>query len=890
MYSSAKHTINSARILRSGRAGSVRPCSSIDLGIPAYKALILICLVFGQPALSGANAQADGAMRHTPSDGSAVPSGSSARVHSRILDTLPVSFVANQGQWLTSARFVARAAPLTVGVDSNGLLIQARGRCDGQAQSLALRFQFEYSSTCATVIGEGRLPGDHNFYLGSDTSHWHTGAPGYATVVVEELYDGVDLVVAHRGGQFEYDLRFEPSADIQQCTIRVDGGDCIAVRESGELVIGTLLGELIQQRPVAWYELPDGVRHAATVGFQRLGGDRFAFQLAGPRLSYPLVVDPPLEWSSYFGGSSHDQVFAVAIDNQGRYVVGGDTLSSDLPTTPGAWTDAGESDGFVAVIDQAGPTLVYSSYLGGFWEDHLKDLAVGTDGSIAITGITSSSDFPTTPGAFDTTYNHGTPFSWDGFVTRMLGDGSGLIYSTYLGGSNGESFLNTIAMDSDGSVTVAGGTRAANYPTTPGAYDTTISVFKDAMVTRLRADGGALQFSTFIGGTGEDLIYGMHLLPGKDVLVSGQTYSPDFPTSPGAYLSTLVSPAMGFISRLNATGEVLTQSTLFAGSGASWVYAVNEDQFGRVVVAGTTASPDFPTTAGAIQSSKGLALWTGFISILDANLSSLLHSTYFGSPGTNAESEIRELTVDGSGNPTITGFTNNQTLLTTAGSYSTQQGPGIDAFVSRMTADLTRLLYSSYLGGSVAVAGGTKVSRARDLAFRPDGAAVLVGDTSEADFPVAGTPLLPANAGKQDAFLAEFTMLPIGVEKFGFSTPGCLGHLYIGVTKQPVSGDASFGLFSSNSPPNALGALVLGVGASVGGIPLLGIMSWIDPQQGVVVYPSTTNAYGWSERGLPLPSGTTGLTAYAQFLWVDVSGCGVPGSFSASNGLAITVQ
>lgn len=812
-------------------------------------------------------------------------------IESATLAALPVAFIENQGQWDESLAYAAHSGALNVGVRGDGLSIQTHERDGRETRTAALRLTIEGASRSTEIVGEDRLPGEHHFLLGADESRWRSHVPGFASVTCRSVLAGADLRVGFRDSRFEYDLLCDASMDPSQVVFAVDGALSMRIGAGGELVLRSALGELIQHPPVAWYERPDGERVATGVRFALLDEARFVFELLEPRQALPLVIDPPLEWSSYFGGSQSDRAYAIAIDALGRIAVAGETTSVDLPTASSSSGLAGDLDVFVSVLDPASSALVFSTYLGGMFDDRCWDMGIDAGGRITITGQTNSFNFPSTPQAFDPSFNHPTPFTSDGFVARMEPDGSGLVYSTFLGGANEDTYLWALAVDGAGFVTVAGGSRAITYPVTPGAFDTTHSLGLDVVVTRLRPDGGSLVYSTLIGSSGEEWAFGLDLLPDGSVVVAGRTHSNDYPVTPGAFMGSPISGEMGFVSRLKSNGSQLLASTLIGGTGTNEIEVVRSGPSGLVFVAGwTSASFGYPVTPGAVQTNVGSALFTGFVSQLDANLSTLLHSTFFGSVGTDATSQVLGLAVDASGVATITGYTNNQTLLTTPGCFSATQGFGDDSFVARLTPDFSRLLYSSYLGGSVQVPGGEKSTRASDLAVREDGAAIVVGWTAEADFPVTSGALQPQSAGKQDVFVTEFTMLPIGVEKYGASTPGCLGPIYAGVLKQPLAGDPTFGLFSSASPSSALGGLVLAAAPAPLGIPLIGVTVWIDPLQSFSVLPAVADAHGWCEKGVPLPAGTSGLTAHCQFIWVDVVGCGVQGAFSASNALSVTVQ
>ena len=248
-----------------------------------------------------------------------------------------------------------------------------------------------------------------------------------------------------------------------------------------------------------------------------------------------------LLYSTFLGGSGYDGGGDIALDAGGAVYVTGSTWSSNFPTTPGAFDpsfNGGYDDAFVTKLNTAGSGLVYSTFLGGSNYDFERGYAIAVDGTgmAYVTGRTGSSDFPTTPGAFDPSYNgYG-----DAFVTKLLPDGSGLAYSTFLGGSSATDWGDSIVVDEAGTAYITGPAGSSDFPTTPGAFDPTCSCnpvnhIGDAFVTKLNADGSGLVYSTFLGGSGHDYGYTIALDGAGAATVTGQTLSTDFPTTPGAF-------------------------------------------------------------------------------------------------------------------------------------------------------------------------------------------------------------------------------------------------------------------------------------------------------------------------------------------------------------------
>jgi hypothetical protein len=242
-----------------------------------------------------------------------------------------------------------------------------------------------------------------------------------------------------------------------------------------------------------------------------------------------------LVYSTYIGGSSRDEGFGIAVDGSGYAYVTGYTESTNYDVTPGAFqtTKGGGWDVFVTKLNATGSALVYSTYIGGNSSEVGYAIAVDGSGNAYVTGYTNSTNYPVTPGAFQTTNGGGG----DVFVTKLNATGTALVYSTYIGGSNPD-YGNAIAVDGSGNAYVTGETNSTNYPVTPGAFQTTKEGRWDVLVTKLNAVGTALVYSTYIGGSGDEGGRGIAVDGGGNAYVTGFTNSTDYDVTPGAFQTT----------------------------------------------------------------------------------------------------------------------------------------------------------------------------------------------------------------------------------------------------------------------------------------------------------------------------------------------------------------
>jgi hypothetical protein len=309
-----------------------------------------------------------------------------------------------------------------------------------------------------------------------------------------------------------------------------------------------------------------------------------------------------LLYYGYFGGSDVELARGIAVDSAGRAYVTGRTQSTNFPATAGMLhtTLRGNADAFVTKLNAAGNALVYSTYLGGTGDDEGSGIAVDAYGYAYVTGTTASTNFPTTPGAFQTSSggNH------DAFVTELAPSGTSFFYSTYLGGADAD-FGQEIAVDSSYNAYVTGYSHSTNFPTTPGAFRTFKAGLNDAFVTKLNDWGSGAHFSTYVGGDANDVAHGIAVGSGGRAYVTGMTSSMNFPTTPGALQPTSGTAEDAFIIEVDATGSALSYSTYVGGSGFDAGHDIAVNSAGNAFVAGYTASTNFPTLVPAQPAHAG---------------------------------------------------------------------------------------------------------------------------------------------------------------------------------------------------------------------------------------------------------------------------------------------
>jgi hypothetical protein len=342
---------------------------------------------------------------------------------------------------------------------------------------------------------------------------------------------------------------------------------------------------------------------AQTIDFPTTPG-AFRTTLRGFFAAYVTKLNPDgnaLVYSTYLSSSSGFDAnggSSITVDTSGNAYVTGVVSLGDFPTTPGAFqtTPLGGVDAFVTKLNPNGSNLIYSTYLGGSSSDSGSGIAVDTSGNAYVTGTTQSTDFSTTPGAFQTTLKG----SGDAFVTKLNPAGSALIYSTYLGGSDSDNG-NGIVVDTSGNAYVTGRAESTDFPTTPGAFQTTLKGSGDAFVTKLNPAGSDLIYSTYLGGSSSDNGSDIAIDTSDNAYVTGTTQSTDFPTTPGAFQTTLKGSGDAFVTKLNPAGSALVYSTYLGGSDSDNGTGIVVDASGNAYVTGVSESTDFPITPNAFQ-------------------------------------------------------------------------------------------------------------------------------------------------------------------------------------------------------------------------------------------------------------------------------------------------
>ncbi len=566
----------------------------------------------------------------------------------------------------------------------------------------------------ARMQPEQRLSGLANYFLG-DRSHWRQDVAGYARIKHTGVYPGIDLVFHGEQGRLEYDFLVAPKANPARIRLEVTGQDDLKIDENGDLVISTSAGEVRWKRPESYQEV-DGKRISVTGKFVISSGRIVSFAVGTYDSSKRLVIDPTLSYATYLGGGGNDFARGIGVDGSGNVYVSGGTTSPNLPVLSafqssyrGGGADFIGGDAYVAKFSPSG-TLIYITYLGGAADDVAMGLAVDSAGDAYITGFTVSFDFPVA----------GTPFQ------------------SHFGGSGGLSF----------------------------------TVFGDAFVAKLSPAGNQLLYSTYLGGSQDDIGTAIAIDVSGNAYVTGSTISRNFPVTSGAYQTTLrggnlnrLEPCCGgpfinagdaFVVKLDPSGSSVPYATLIGGSSDELAWAIALDGAGNVYISGFTLSSNFPTTAGAYQRTFGgvdpqtyyFVTGDGFIAKFDPTLTNVIYSTYFGGQG---DEFITGIAVDSAGDVYFTGYSSTMNLPTAPGAPQSAYAGYVllpflieylsgDAIVGKLNPSGSTLLYLTYLGGN-------RNDAAFSIAIDGAGDAYVTGFTDSTNFPVTQDAMQTLMAG-----------------------------------------------------------------------------------------------------------------------------------------------
>ncbi|RLA91528.1 MAG: hypothetical protein DRG69_09960, partial [Deltaproteobacteria bacterium] len=594
-----------------------------------------------------------------------------------------------------------------------------------------------------------------NYFLGNDSSRWASFVPAYGEVLYENLYPNIDLRFYFTDNGLKYDFIVHPGGEVGRIGMRYEG--CDVREEGGELTMR--IGEvMIREGTLYVYQEMEGGEREEVGGRYDVDGGVVRYDVGRYDERRDLIIDP-LVFSTYVGGTNAEVARDVYYGKDGGVYVIGITGSTDFPTTPGAYdrSQNGDSDVFIIKLNFNATTLIYGTYIGGSKKDLGMGISLDTTTNIYFSGFTNSLDFPVTSGAYDRSFN-GT---WDAFVGKLNSAGSSLLFSTFIGGSGDETVYKGMEVDENGFIYLGGWTDSTDFPVTNGSYDTNHSG-TEGFILKLNVSGDKIISSTFLGGRLSERVYSIRLKNGN-LYVAGSTTSTDFPTTSGAYHTTLYGSWDAFVSVLDVNLTTLKYSTYFGGSRGNdsddYATGIDVDSEGNIYIAGLTDSTDLPTTPGAFDRSFNGGDNDAFVAKFNYNLGTLIYSTYIGGSSAEGSPDFNYrgvcLSIESAGHAIISGRTLSREFPVTADAFDNVANP-LDGYMSIIN-HTGGLLYSTFIGGS----SGDSIY---GQYVAPGGFVYLVGYTGSTDFPVTNNSYQGyLYGGIIDAFVLKiypFTPLP----------------------------------------------------------------------------------------------------------------------------------
>jgi uncharacterized protein (TIGR03437 family) len=674
---------------------------------------------------------------------------------------VPLGFESNQGQTDRAVKFFSRGAGYALFLTPTEAVFKLRPTAPAGKEPSVLRMKLLGADGTAKISGAAQQPGTANYFVGNDPNKWRTGVPTYERVNFRGIYPGVDAVFYGNQRQLEYDFTVAPGADPKQIALRFSGARPKLNRD-GDLVLKLDGGTVLLRRPVVYQGMGTGKRPVD--GRYTLAGNRVSFRIGPYDRSQPLVIDPVLSYLTYLGGSSTDNI------------------------------------GFTTGYYPSGET------------NPTQGLAIDASGNVYVTGYTYSLDFP-----LQNAYQ-GTPKQLAHyqtvFVTKLNSTGTGLLYSTYLGGSVFD-VGEAIAVDPGGSAYVAGYTNSSDFPVTKGAFMTvcdgsTCGYYgpTNGFLAKLSPDGKTLVYSTYLGGQSGDTstISAVAVDSKGQAYVAGETNSACRSNPPSVYYTTthcfpttksavipgsiydissypdslehaVNNQGSAFVTVFDAAGANLLYSTLFCDANPTAHFPLSAefetngtgvavDALGNFYLVGTTKDAYLPTTPGAFQPSfptasgvTALGYVAKFSPVSSSGGASLLYASYLGGTDKTAYAQAGGVAADAAGNAYVTGITASSAFPVTPGAYQITCGVGcgLTGFVTKIKPDGSGLVWSSMLGNLTNPASGGYYGPVDAIGpIQVDASGnVYVAGQSAIGFPEVN-PIQTTTGGAAQAFVAEF--------------------------------------------------------------------------------------------------------------------------------------
>jgi gliding motility-associated-like protein len=705
------------------------------------------------------------------------------------------ALVENKGQWDEKVLFQSRSQGNNIWVQQHGFLYDLRdyspmkrahlgksADTSTEIKSSLSAANFLNSNEVYEIIKEKPLPYYYNYFLGNDSTKWTSDVRSFREVTLKNFYNGIDLKVFDTPEKFKYELWCSPGSPINNIQIDLIHFQQVSIAKNGDLILRTSLGEIIEQKPIA-YQLLNGKLTEIPCNF-KLNGTILSFKLGKYNPLASVIIDPVLVFATYSGSPSDNFGMTATYGYDGSAYSAGTIYGNAYPTPDNSAYDItstftavtnptyGITDVFVSKYSPDGQDMLWTTFLGGGspteGTETAHSLICDRNNNLYIYGATSSTNFPTVNayqplhagGAAGANFtSNGVHFNSPGtdiYVSKISANGHNLLASTYVGGSlndgvnmksgantydslttnYGDNFRGEIMLDSLGNCLIASSSRSNNFPVL-NAFQPTKAGQQDGVIFKLTSDLSTMLWSSYFGGTNNDACYSVKIDSSYNVVFSGGTSSLDIPgTTGGLQPSYLGGKADGFVGKLTPNGQTLTQSTYIGANQYDQAFFVEINRNDEIFVLGQSVGGNFP-----VINSQSYPNSSQFIAKLNPTLTTIVNSTVFGNGSPNINISPAAFLVDICGNMYVSGWGANILQATplsgmpvSSDAFQSSSGDGFNFYLFVYKRDFSGLLYGSYLGGGQAqehVDGGTSRFDKNGIVYQ----SVCGGCQGHSDFP-----------------------------------------------------------------------------------------------------------------------------------------------------------
>jgi len=770
-----------------------------------------------------------------------------------------ITFIQNKGQWHQNALYKAELKGGFLYLEQNRFtfdlydtkkLEQLSHNHNADSRSLlsntlnwhSYYVDFVGSNKNSKLIKKDSTFAYFNYFLGNDKSKWASDVRGFKQITYENIYNGIDLKI-YSNDDLKYDFIVSPNANPASIRLKYSGADKIIVK-NGRLIITTSVNTIIEEKPYT-YQIINGKQVEVACNYV-LKNNELSFGFPnGYDKSYALIIDPTLMFSALSGSFSNNFGYTATFDSKGFLYSGSSAFGNAYPTTVGAYNttfNGGGVDIAISKFDTSGTFLIYSTYIGGNNVELPHSLIVNSFDELFILGTTSSTNYPTTANAYDSTFNGGTGLNLsnglgvnytngsDIVVSRLNTTGNVLLASTYLGGSQNDGLNSTstntlkynyadevrgeIDIDKNNNVYIVSCTRSSDFPIVGTVFQPTYGGGDiDACVIKMDNNLQNIIWSSFLGGNNHDAAYSLAIDNNEDLYVTGGTNSPNFPiTSNGLQTSFNGGRSDGFITQIAKNGLQILNSSYYGSIAYDQMYFVELDKQNNVYLLGQTEVQNNTFINNSLWNIPGSGQ---LISKLTPAIDSVIYSTVFGSgnginisPTAFLVDLCNKIYLAGWGGAVNQATTNNAGYTTglpiTPNAFQSTTD-GSDFYIMVMEDDASNINYGSYFGGAISaehVDGGTSRFDRKGKVYQ----AICAGCGGNSDLPIS-PPTNPLNSNNNSCNLGVFKMdfdLPVVVADFDIPPIGCAPFTYTFNNTSLTQSSTNFIWIFGDGTPNSM--------------------------------------------------------------------------------------